>query len=502
MRKVYHYITCSLLLVAGWAPALAQGVATSTPIQRLKLELVDNRSTFDINEQINAYTNTLRISQPDGDYKLTAGLLKQGDNYITLTRTDDTGATADVARINLKRTPQTYPDEFLSGLNFTSISSSGSLDSSLPENWTSSGLYGNRNGYAYIYGGSSYYLSYTVPADLNIHNAKVVVYIYTTTSGYFSVGGWIRSASANTWNRYVVTNANAGDVIQIQGITKSNNQYVYGQSPRITQVEVDWLEPMVPVFDVTTTLSTKDSNNWSDETTLGTTVTYSPNDEVSLDGISDLVDSFTAPTSSNDHPNSYSYSATVDANVSFPTNVSENSFYASADYQNGDGSIEGIVLTGPANWEYEYVGTQDDGTNCLWLPTYGNLLYTMPNDFPGNSVNVTIVADSGTYGSGSMLVNGMSYTFTAGETHTWTLPINANGTILFACDPEESYTLDVSRIIISSGNSSSLNAPAYTAKDNLSPRTLKRINEVVFDRRKLQPSETKAQCINSKNINQ
>lgn len=101
MRKVYHYITCSLLLVAGWAPALAQGVATSTPIQRLKLELVDNRSTFDINEQINAYTNTLRISQPDGDYKLTAGLLKQGDNYITLTRTDDTGATADVARINL-----------------------------------------------------------------------------------------------------------------------------------------------------------------------------------------------------------------------------------------------------------------------------------------------------------------------------------------------------------------------------------------------------------------
>lgn len=501
MRKVCNFITCGLLLSVGWAQALAQEVATSTPIQRLKLELVDNRSSFDINGQTNTYTNTLRVNQPDGAYKFTAGLLKQGDNYITLTRTDNGGTSADVARINLKRTPQTYPDEFLAGLNFTSISSSASLDGNLPENWTSSGLYGNRNGYAYISGGSNYHLSYTVPADLNIHNAKIVVYIYTTTSGYFSVGDWIRSASANTWNRYIVTNASAGDVIRIQGITVSNNQYVYGQSPRITQIEIDWLEPMVPVFDVTTSMSTMGDNGWGDESTLGSTTAYSPNDVISLDQVNNVVDIFSVSTQSNAYPSSYSYMAAVDANVSFPTSGSESSFYACADYQNGDGTVEGIVVTGPNNWEYEFVGTQDDGTNCLWLPTYGNVLYTMPADFAGNSVNVTIIADSGTYGSGSMLVNGVSYTFSAGETHTWTVPIHANGTILFACDPEESYTADVTRIIISSGNGSSLSAPAFTANDNMRPRTLKRINDVVFDRRQLQPSETKAQCINSKNIN-
>ena len=78
-------------------------------------------------------------------------MLNEGDNYIVFSRQGDTEtAPTEFARINLKRTPQNYPDEVLDGLTFENISSTGSLDAQLPENWSSSGLNGNRNGYAYI----------------------------------------------------------------------------------------------------------------------------------------------------------------------------------------------------------------------------------------------------------------------------------------------------------------------------------------------------------------
>ena len=83
---------------------------------------------------------------------------------------------------------------------------------------------------------------------------------------------------------------------------------------------------------------------------------------------------------------------------------------------------------------------------AAWFNNDGNVLYTMPNDFAGNSVNVTIIADTGTYGNGSMMVNGVSHTFVAGETYTWTVPVCANGTILFACIPTDPYSVDVSKI--------------------------------------------------------
>lgn len=101
MRRIINYMLCSLLLATGWTNALAQGSPTTSPVERLKLTLVDNKSTFNIDEQKNYYENTLRLSQPDGNYKLTAGLLKEGDNLITFTRTDDQGGTLDFARINL-----------------------------------------------------------------------------------------------------------------------------------------------------------------------------------------------------------------------------------------------------------------------------------------------------------------------------------------------------------------------------------------------------------------
>ena len=471
MRNKLTFILFGLLISVGWTNVMAQSQPSVSPAERLALSVVDNVSVYDPVTQTNTYTNTLQLTQPSGN-KITAGMLNNGNNIITIARQGikdgaNEGNPEEFARVNVMRTPQTYPQNPIGSLSFTSVSSSGSLDASLPANWTSSGLYGNRNGYAYIQNGSSNHLSFTIPAGLNIHNGKILVRIYTTSQGYFSVGGWINQASANTWNDFGVTGVNVGDVITIQGMTQDYyGNWSTAQSPRITQIEVDFLEPMVPVYDVTTTLSTKGNNGWSNEAAFGTTSALSPNDLISLDGMSNLIDNFSVSTELNAHPDSYSYTATVDANILFPSSGSSVSdFYASADYQNGDGTIEGIVVTGPNNWSYEFVGLVDEGTYCLWFNNDGNVLYTMPNDFAGNSVNVTIIADTGTYGNGSMMVNGVSHTFVAGETYTWTVPVCANGTILFACIPTDPYSVDVSKIIISSGNGSASGAPRHVSNN-------------------------------------
>lgn len=471
MRNKLTIILFGLLIAVGWINALAQQQPTQSAAERLALTLVDNVSVYDPVEQTNTYTNTLQLTQPSGN-KITTGMLNNGNNIITIARQGikdgaNQGNPEEIARVNVMRTPQTYPTNPIGSLNLTSIiTSSGSLDGRLPANWTSSGLYGysrNNTKYAYIQSGTNNHLSFTIPSGLNIHNGKILVRIYTTQSGYFAVGGWINQAAANTWNNFGVTGVSAGDVITIQGVTQTGNTT---QSPRITQIEVDFLEPLVPVYDVTTTLSTKGNNGWGNEAAFGTTSALSPNDEISLDGMSNLIDNFSVSTELNAHPDTYSYTATVDANILFPSSGSSVSdFYASADYQNGDGTIGGIVVTGPNNWSYEFVGLVDEGTYCLWFNNDGNVLYTMPNDFSGNSVNVTIIADTGTYGNGTMMVNGVSHTFVAGETHTWTVPVCANGTILFECGPQIAYSVDVSKIIISSGNGSASGAPRHVSNN-------------------------------------
>ena len=125
MSRLFHYLTCSLLLMTGWANALAQAAPTTSPVQRLNLELVNNQSTFVIDEENgnrNEYTNTFRLSQPT-DYKLTAGMLKQGDNFITLSRQgikdgETIGDPTDFARINLNATITTPKTEIIDMLDF------------------------------------------------------------------------------------------------------------------------------------------------------------------------------------------------------------------------------------------------------------------------------------------------------------------------------------------------------------------------------------------------
>ena len=83
MSRFFYLFTCSLLLAMGWTNALAQGTPTVSPSQRLALSVVDNQCDFNITAEENEFTNKLRLSQPgiDNPYKLTAGMLNEGNNW-------------------------------------------------------------------------------------------------------------------------------------------------------------------------------------------------------------------------------------------------------------------------------------------------------------------------------------------------------------------------------------------------------------------------------------
>ena len=80
-------------------------------------------------------------------------------------------------------------------------------------------------------------------------------------------------------------------------------------------------------------------------------------------------------------------------------------------------------------------------------------------------VNVTVTSSTGEDGAGELYVNGIGHTFTSGETFIWSIPVAANGVIEFKGnvigDFTNSYSIDFTRIVITSGNGSTMNAPVY-----------------------------------------
>ena len=107
------------------------------------------------------------------------------------------------------------------------------------------------------------------------------------------------------------------------------------------------------------------------------------------------------------------------------------------------------------------------------------MLYVLPNNFMGNSVSVTVTTSTGDGssntsgdGRGDLLVNGVSHTFTAGETYTWTVPVTANGTIEFKAAASAPYSPDFTQIVISSGSGAKYNSQRPGVKSlekNLKP---------------------------------
>ena len=485
---------CSLLLAAGWTSSMAQQAPTDSPSQRFALTVVDYQSVYDINSQTNTYTNTLRLDQPTSDNKFTAGMLKAGDNIITVSRQgikddENDGTPVDVARVNLNAEIVKGEIETLSELTFTSttVNQSGwSANGLRSSGWGSSGYY--------IRSGNNYHLTYTIPAGYS--EVTIIVSIGTYTAGNFKINGRVSSATANQYNNYYFTYMSSGDQIRIQGCNSSGNN---ADSPYMESVNIYVLPSLLPSVNITPFVSYKTGDSWGASTSLASSSPNKPNDFINFDGLNaDVTDTFSESTADNSHANSYSYTATLDANISWSNTDMSGDFYASADYENGNGTIAGFVLKGPNNWEYQLVGAQDNGIMCMWLPYYGSILYTMPNTFAGSSVNVVMKADSGTNSGGSILVNGVKHTFSPGETYTWTLPISANGTILFTCDRDENYTLNVSKVEIIGGNGAALNTSSYTVvSQGAADQSIPSIGMQV---RQLNPDLTKKKCVTIKHL--
>lgn len=444
---------CSLLLAVGWSGAAAQGSPAAGPLERLTLTLVDNTSEYVAASEHNLYTNTLRLGQPGEPYKLSGGLLNEGDNFITVTRQSDLDATAtEVARVNLNTTKTVREAEILTDIEFTSTT--------VPDGWTGNGLQANTSGNGYrLRSGSSYYLRYTIPQGYD--GGTIILNIGTYTAGYFKINGsTTRQTTAGSWNQYILTGLNSGSTITIQGATSTGAN---GSSPYMAGIYIVWApSTIVPTVGVTPTISYKNGNDWGAPQPWGSAVTYSsPNDVISLDGGTTITDTFTASTVGDQHPTGYDYTAQLDANIMW-SNMSGD-FYASVDFTKGDGDdMATSEYIGPNHWDYLLVGyytPSSTGVPALYLDETSDFIYIMPPTFAGSTVNVTVTSTTGTDGAGNLVVNGESQAFTAGASRTWTCNVAAGGVIQFSMASGDDYTCDIAKIVIQGGNGTAMSAP-------------------------------------------
>ena len=472
MKKAILIKMCSLLLAIGWTNAFAQESPTETPAQRLKLALVDNKSYFNIDQQKNEYENILQLNQPDGTNKLTAGMLNEGNNIISIFRQGDTETQAtECARINLNAVKTMPQYTFIDGLDFygdgTSLPSSNTsitnaMLAQISTNWGTSadgnGLTLQTNGCAYIHATDG--LTFTVPAGYS--NAVIEMLIMVGPDAAYgdfafqvnSDGWYIGSAGAETGyvSTEVFSGINSGDVISILGANSAQSQLTY--SPDIAWIEVIALpDSYIPTIEVTPTVSYNNGEQWSEATSLGNATTYVPNDNINLGDLTNITDQFSVGTEDNEHPNSYSYNATLDANVQWPESGASTNLYASVDFSTQ-------TVTGDGTWamnESDIYIIDNDNHLAAVIDYWGDILFTVPPTFTGNQVTVTVTSCPGTIGERDLYVNGVQHTFTSSSTYTWTVDVAANGTIEFKA-PADRYSVGITSIVISSGNRSSLNA--------------------------------------------
>ena len=167
MKPVSMILLMLVLVLSGMGNiAQARPDNESTPSQRLKITVEDNKSVYTTVGERNDYTNLLRLSQPIGDYKFTAGMLYNGDNPIILHRIDDQGIDTECARINLRTVVTANEEEAIDGIGFSTNPPSSQTtitQAMLPDNWGTNGsnLIWQTSGYAYISGSGG--LTYTIP---------------------------------------------------------------------------------------------------------------------------------------------------------------------------------------------------------------------------------------------------------------------------------------------------------------------------------------------------
>ena len=468
MRFFIKTLLLSTLFSTGWMICHAQ--SNGSPSQRLKLVLVDNKSTYDIDGERNYYVNKLRLSQSESAYPLTAGMLNDGNNYITFHRNDNLGRDTTFARINLA-TEMIYQPVFAGQIKFsgdgTNLPSSQTTmtQSMLPANWSTDGtnLILQTDGTAYIAGSGG--LTFTVPEGYSNDTLQLVVELGTNLRGglfcyNLNNGGWYIIKTELTAGQTVIvrtfTGVNSGDVINLCGGIKEDESYYVSSSPDMKMIGFRTIpKSYIPSAIVSPTISYWDGTSWGQETTMDgvSSMNYSVNGLFDLSELGIVTDTFSESTAGNMHPSEYQYNVDFNANIVLPHDGSTGmDFTASADLTSAttsDPSSSSFV--GPNNWNF-FAATAYTPTagRCCYLQYYGAVMYIMPESFMGNSVNVTVTSSSGD-GAGDLYVNGILHTFEAGETYTWTVPVCANGAIELR-GVRTGLSIDFTSIIITSGN--------------------------------------------------
>ena len=465
MKKKQTLLLFGLLLAVGWTNAFAQQQATVSPAERLSLTVVDNQSVYDVAAQTNTYTNTLNFALGSGDQKVTASMLNEGDNILTFHRLDNTGGDVECARVNLNAAHAE-----VGNLDFSSYTapSSDQEITDLPAGWSTEN--GNvilqTNGSGYIPSATnSAFLAFTVPNGYDNETVILTVEIGNNNrDGYIGISqntteSWSMCATTagNSLNLYYTVSS--GDVIRFVGIESYNGNWYIADSPDITMIELKNKD-----ITVTPTVSYYRNESWTTPVALPNTsaTTYSINDIITLSG--QVADEFSVEiTTDNNHPDSYSYKADLDANVMFPTSdIGGDNFYAKVDFSGCTSTdAESATFTGPNNWEFNAARAyHPSGYDwCGYIVEGGSIIYTMPNTFTGSSVTVEVTSATTGDGAGHLIVDGIDYQFSSGETHSWNVTVSANGTITIEPIEGETFSIDIANIVIRSGNRSSMNAP-------------------------------------------
>ena len=453
----------AMLCTSGWA------FAQTSLAQRIDLTLVDNLSSYTTAGELNLYENTLRIDQPSGSDKLKAGMLNEGDNMIVFSRQGNNEATrTEFARINLSAVKKAPRAELINTLDFYRDGNSAPANSMYVTNemlaglspyWSTSannqGLVLQSNGYAYSRALDG--LVFTVPPGYSNATIEMLIMVgpdvaYGEFAFQVNSDGWFIGVDAEDGNvsTQVFTGINSGDIISILGGNSAQGQLT--PSPDIAWIEVVSMpDSYIPTVEVTPTISYKDGDNWGTPASLGNSVTYTVNDDINLNGLGNITDRFSESTADNNHPESYSYNASLDANVVWTLSGDPN-FYASVDFTTQE-------VTGDGVWQMNESNIYLINQNIIAaiIDYLGDILFIMPNTFAGSQVNVTVTSCPGTYGARDLYVNGVPHTFTSASSHTWTVDVAANGAIEFTA-PENTFSVGISSIVISSPNASPLNA--------------------------------------------
>lgn len=485
MKPLIKHLLILVAFVAGVCNVTQARPDEATPARRINIAVADNKSVYTTVNERNNYENLLRLQQPDGLYQLTAGMLNDGDNHIVFHRIDDQGIDTTIARINLNAQIVENKPTIIDSYDFTEktpLNETTVTQAMLSGGWGTDGenLIWQTNGSAYVAGLGG--LTFTMPAGY--HNVVIQLIAYVGPNirgGYFTTNynnsGWTMAAQVSGKGAYVVktfTGVNGGDVINIYGGLLYNGSYYLGQSPDIEYIAVRVLPySYTPNIKVSPSISYNNDGNWSAATSLGSIVTYSPNDTVRLYALGTVRDVFYASTAQNDHPGYYNYSVAYDANIALPFGGETGlDYYASADFTAAmTSSPTSAEFAGLNKWSFYNANVYTPSAGrCCYLMSYGSIIYTMPRNFMGNTVNVTVTSNTSEDGAGDLYVNGIVHTFTTGETYTWSIPVAANGFIEIKGNAigsfTNSYSIDFTRIVITSGNGSSMNAPVYHAIDD------------------------------------